>query len=57
MHVREAALLQRHWKSKTSGRRERGPRTGLLAVHYAMFVCLAMVVVLSLIVAFAPYLP
>jgi hypothetical protein len=57
MKVREVPMLQSDWESKIPAKRERGPRRGLLAVHYAMFVCLAMVVVLSLIVAFAPYLP
>jgi hypothetical protein len=50
-------MLQSDWESKILAKRERGLRAGLLAVHYAMFVCLAIVVVLSLIVAFAPYLP
>lgn len=51
-------MLQRGWQNKFFATRERGvPRAGLLAVHYAMFGCLAILVALSLIVAFAPYLP
>jgi len=44
-----------HDRVRTKPRRK--GRDGLLAVEYAMFGCLAILVVLSLIVAFGPYVP
>lgn len=47
-----------NWQSKLLANRKRGDhRAGLLAIEYAMFGCLAILVVLTLIVAFAPFLP
>ncbi|MGQ9503406.1 MAG: hypothetical protein ACUVQG_01525 [Thermogutta sp.] len=47
-----------NWEIKVLASPKRGDRrAGLLAVEYAMFGCLAILVVLTLIVAFAPFLP
>jgi len=43
--------------NKVSIKSAKKGRAGLLAVEYAMFGCLAILVVLSLIVAFGPYVP
>lgn len=50
-------MLRAVSSSKASIRSAKNGRSGLLAVEYAMFGCLAILVVLSLIVAFGPYVP